>query len=91
MPSWRYDRLAAVLGILGLLTHTVIEGRFKIADHANERFALSFQAMVFLHRLLVGLFVWWMLHPLLGKVAALAGLLALVFGTAVTMAAETVE
>ena len=91
--SRRYDRLAAVLGILGLLTHTVIEGSaLKIADHANERFALSFQAMVFLHRLPVGLFVWWMLHPLLGKVAALAGLLALVFGTAIGfMAAETVE
>lgn len=91
--SRRYDRLAAVLGILGLLTHTVIEGSaLKVADQANERFALSFQAMVFLHRLPVGLFVWWMLHPLLGKVAAMAGLLALVLGTAVGfMAAETVE
>ena len=91
--SRRYDRLAAVLGILGLLTHTVIEGSaLHIADHSNERFALSFQAMVFLHRLPVGLFVWWMLHPLLGKIAAMAGLMSLVFGTGIGfMAAETVE
>lgn len=91
--SRRFDRLSAGLGILGLVAHTIIEGSALSLNHnPSERYALSFQAMVVLHRLPVGLFVWWMLHPLLGRRAALAGLASLLLGTTVGyMAASQVE
>ena len=77
----RVDSLALILGLSGLAVHALLEGAavYPAAHESDLPFALA----VMLHRLPVGLAIWWLVRPAHGLVAAagaLAGMVALTVG-----------
>lgn len=62
---------ALLLGILGLITHSAIDGAAVVTVEGNEMLPYA----VILHRLVVGLSLWWIVNPLWGNKKS-----ALVFG-----------
>ncbi|MDX1493112.1 MAG: hypothetical protein R3253_03490 [Longimicrobiales bacterium] len=73
------DNLAMVVGISGLALHAGLEGAaFAPGAGADTAFALA----VILHRIPVGLVVWWLVRPRFGQGAAALGVASLVFATA---------
>jgi hypothetical protein len=66
--------LTMVFGLLGILTHAMIDGIALQADQQNDSANLT--VAIIMHRLPVGLTIWWMLKPLIGERYAL-GFLAL--------------
>ena len=76
----RTDDLALVLGIGGLALHAVLEGAALApgdVDGVDDAFALA----VILHRIPVGLVIWWLIRPRFGQGAATLGVASLVFAT----------
>ncbi|MDX1647053.1 MAG: hypothetical protein R3304_07905 [Longimicrobiales bacterium] len=73
------DNLALVVGISGLTLHAALEGAaFAPGDGGVETvFALA----VILHRIPVGLIIWWLVRPRFGQVAATAGVASVVVAT----------
>ncbi|WP_223668926.1 hypothetical protein [Kangiella shandongensis] len=63
--------VALVLGIAGLLTHSAIDGAAVVTVTGNEMLPYA----VILHRLVVGLSLWWIVNPLWGQKKS-----AIVFG-----------
>ncbi|GAA0212955.1 hypothetical protein GCM10009123_20320 [Kangiella japonica] len=55
--------IALVLGILGLMTHSAIDGAAVVTVEGNEMLPYA----VILHRLVVGLSLWWIVNPLWGN------------------------
>ncbi|GAA4352709.1 hypothetical protein [Kangiella taiwanensis] len=53
---------ALLLGILGLMTHSAIDGAAVVTVAGNEMLPYA----VILHRLVVGLSLWWIVNPLWG-------------------------
>lgn len=62
----------AVLGLtmLGLAAHEILDGAALAAGHASPAMALA----VVLHRVPIGMLVWWAVRPAFGGAAALAAL-----------------
>ncbi len=56
-------RLTLLLGMLGLLLHTLTDGSAMALTQASPTLAMS----VVLHRLPAGLAVWWLLRPAFGR------------------------
>jgi len=54
---------ALLLGILGLLTHSALDGAAVVTVEGNEMLPYA----VVLHRLVVGLSLWWIVYPLWGN------------------------
>ncbi|GAA4355375.1 hypothetical protein [Kangiella marina] len=54
--------IALFLGILGLMTHSAIDGAAVVTVAGNEMLPYA----VILHRLVVGLSLWWIVNPLWG-------------------------
>ena len=75
----RTDDLALVVGIAGLALHAGLEGAAFApgAGGVDDAFALA----VILHRIPVGLVVWWLIRPRFGQGAAALGVASLVFAT----------
>ncbi len=72
--------LTIVLGLLGLVLHATIDGAALYpSDSAIQYENLS--VAIILHRLPVGLTIWWLLKPLLGERYALSTLLAMALAT----------
>ena len=65
------DRVALVVGLSGLLVHGVLEGAAfaPVTGTVPVAFALA----VILHRVPVGLVVWWLMRPRYGVLAAATG------------------
>lgn len=79
------DQVALAVGLSGLLVHGVLEGAaFAPVD---GRVPVAFALAVVLHRIPVGLVVWWLVRPRYGGLAA-AVAIGLVVGT--TLAGYTV-
>lgn len=75
----RTDDLAIIVGLSGLALHAMLEGAaFAPGDGAvDDAFALA----VILHRIPVGLVIWWLIRPRFGQGAAALGVASLVFAT----------
>ncbi|WP_251359775.1 hypothetical protein [Kangiella sp. TOML190] len=56
-------KLALALGILGLALHSILDGLAIIEDQHNAMVPYA----VVLHRLVVGLSIWWLVEPIWGK------------------------
>jgi len=71
-----------LLGIVGLFIHASIDGSVLQSmnlDYNNNSFALA----VIIHRLPVGLTIWWLLKPLLGERYALLTLVGIALATVI--------
>jgi uncharacterized protein len=84
--------VVAVLALAALFLHTLIDGAALATAHHHDADATStaLGIGVVLHRLPVGLTVWWLVRRAVGTVAALAALLAICAGTAIGFAAGEV-
>lgn len=73
------DNLALVVGISGLTLHALLEGAALAPGAApvDDAFALA----VILHRIPVGLVIWWLIRPRFGQGAAALGVASLVLAT----------
>lgn len=67
------------LGLSGLIIHAMLDGLAVKIDAQNHTHHLSMA--VIMHRLPVGLTIWWMLKPILGEKSALAFLLGMGIAT----------
>lgn len=72
--------LALVLGIVGLLLHGVVDG-VALSTARGPEPATSLPWAVILHRLPVGLTIWWLLRPKYGRGLAISTLVALGLST----------
>lgn len=75
------DKLALIMGVSGLALHALLEGAALVPGETGVAFA--FGLAVVLHRIPVGLVIWWLVRPRYGPGAAAAGVGAIV---AVTLA-----
>lgn len=73
------DNLALVVGISGLALHAGLEGA-AFAPGAGPT-EVAFVLAVILHRIPVGLVVWWLVRPRFGQGAAALGVASLVLAT----------
>lgn len=73
----RTDALALLAGLFGLILHALLEGS-AFAPGAASQLGLAFAFAVILHRVPVGLVIWWLLRPRYGWAAAAGGVGALV-------------
>lgn len=77
------DNLALVVGISGLALHAALEGAAlgpgsgSAAASGGDAFALA----VILHRIPVGLVIWWLIRPRFGQGAAALGVASLMVAT----------
>ena len=74
------DKLALVVGLSGLLLHALLEG--TALAPGSEAIAIPFALAVIVHRVPVGLVIWWLLRPRHGVLLASAGVGAIVLATA---------
>ncbi|MDE2662659.1 MAG: hypothetical protein OXI39_06630 [Gemmatimonadota bacterium] len=79
------DDLAIFLGVFSMAVHALLEGGALIPAAANAPFALA----VILHRVAVGLLIWWLLEPRHGVGVATAGVGAILVATTIGFAAGT--
>jgi zinc transporter ZupT len=92
VPTWiervshalrhRTDAAALVVGLSGLLLHTLLEGAALVPLESGTS-GLAFALAVTLHRVVEGLVVWWLLRPRYGATAAVAGVALLLAATGV--------
>lgn len=75
----RTDDLALVVGLSGLVLHAFLEGA-ALAPR-GDAVALPFALAVIVHRIPVGLVIWWLLRPRYGLSMAAAAVGALVLAT----------
>ncbi len=73
-------RLTILLGITGLVLHASIDGAALQNGHLSQQHE-SLTLAIILHRLPVGLTIWWLLKPLIGERFALLTLLAMAVAT----------
>lgn len=78
------DNLAIVVGLSGLVIHAALEGAAfaPLGTPADTAFGLA----VALHRVPVGLIIWWLIRPRHGIAAAAAGVGSLLLATLVGVA-----
>ena len=73
------DNLAIIIGLSGLVLHTLLEGA-AFAPWGTE-VDPAFAMAVVVHRIPVGLVLWWLLQPRHGTNVAMAGIALLIGGT----------
>lgn len=73
------DNLALIVGVSGLALHALLEGAALAPGPApvDDAFALA----VILHRIPVGLVIWWLVRPRFGQGAAALGVASMVLAT----------
>ena len=79
------DDLAIVLGVFSMAVHALLEGGALIPAAASPPFAFA----VILHRVAVGLLIWWLIEPRHGVGLAMAGVGAILVATTIGFAAGT--
>jgi zinc transporter ZupT len=82
------DSMALVVGVSGLLLHTLLEGAALVPG--EDGVPVAFTLAVILHQIPVGLVIWWLLRPRYGAALAAVGVGSIVLGTLVgySMGAE---
>jgi len=78
--SHRTDSVALVVGLSGLLLHSLLEGAALAPLDAGAA-GLALALAVTLHRIVEGLVVWWLLRPRYGVGTATAGIALLLAAT----------
>ena len=80
------DNAVILVGVAGMVLHALLEGGSLMPAHATA----PFTSAVILHRVLVGLFIWWLLQPRHGTGVAVAGIVSIIAATLIgyTTAAE---
>jgi len=73
------DNVALVVGISGLALHAALEGAARAPGAVGVDGAFGLAVIV--HRIPVGLVIWWLVRPRFGPVAAGFGVASLVFAT----------
>jgi hypothetical protein len=73
------DALALVVGLSGLVLHTLLEG--AALAPGEDGVPVTFALAVILHQMPVGLVLWWLLRPRYGFAAAACGVGSIVVGT----------
>jgi hypothetical protein len=73
------DELALVMGVSGLALHALLEGAALVPG--QEGIAAPFGLAVVLHRIPVGLVIWWLVRPRYGTTAGLLAVGAIVLVT----------
>ena len=73
------DKLALVVGLSGLLLHALLEG--TVLSPGGEAIEIPFALATIVHRVPVGLVIWWLIRPRYGVPAASAGVGLLVLAT----------
>jgi len=73
------DQLALVMGVSGLVLHALLEGAALAPGEAGMDFA--FGTAIVLHRIPVGLVIWWLVRPRYGPLAGMVGVGAVVLVT----------
>ncbi|MEQ1856342.1 MAG: hypothetical protein ABL963_07725 [Longimicrobiales bacterium] len=76
----RTDGAALVVGLSGLLLHSLLEGA-ALAPLESAPPSLAFALALTLHRIAEGLVIWWLLRPRYGVGAAAAGVALLLAAT----------
>ena len=71
------ELLSVLAGLMGLALHAVLEGISLQGE------AITIAAPILLHRLMVGLMIWWVLFPRYGRWPAIAGICSLLVATTV--------
>ena len=79
------DNLAILLAVASMVLHALLEGGALMPATAGAPFAFA----VILHRVAVGLLIWWLLEPRHGVVAAVAGVGAILAATVIGFGAGT--
>lgn len=77
----RTDDLALVVGLSGIALHAGLEGTALVPGDAGVE--LPFVLAVLLHRIPVGLVIWWLIRPRFGIPAAAAAVGSVMIATAV--------
>jgi zinc transporter ZupT len=75
----RTDNVALVVGLSGLVLHSVLEGGGFAP--AGDGVAAPFALAVTLHRIPVGLVIWWLIRPRFGQGWAAFGVGSMILGT----------
>lgn len=73
------DELALLMGVSGLTLHALLEGAALVPGQAG--IAIPFGLAIVLHRIPVGLVIWWLVRPRYGTTAALLAVGAIVLVT----------
>jgi zinc transporter ZupT len=73
------DSMALLVGLSGLLLHTLLEGAALVPGDDGVR--VAFTLAVIVHQIPVGLVIWWLLRPRYGVALASAGVGSIVLGT----------
>lgn len=73
------DHLALVVGLSGLVLHALLEG--GALAPASQPVAAPFALAVILHRVPVGLVIWWLIRPRYGSVLASTGVGLVILAT----------
>ena len=73
------DNVALVVGLSGLTVHALLEGAALVPGETSVSLPLGLA--VVLHRIPVGLVIWWLVRPRYGVVAASSGIALLVSAT----------
>jgi hypothetical protein len=75
------DSVALMVGLSGLLLHTLLEGAALVPT--DEGVPVAFALAVIVHQMPVGLILWWLLRPRYGVALAATGVGSIVVGTAI--------
>lgn len=73
------DKLALLMGVSGLVLHALLEGAALAPSESGVDFAFGFA--IVLHRIPVGLVIWWLVRPRYGAWIGLLGVGSLVVVT----------
>mgnify|MGYP006149968601 CR=1 FL=1 len=79
------DNLAILLGLSGLVLHAILEGIVFAPN--GDVLTVPFVAAVTLHRIPIGLVIWWLIAPRHGELAASAAIATIPIATALGYAA----
>ena len=83
----RTDDLALIVGLSGIALHAGLEGSALVPGDTGVE--LPFVLAVILHRIPVGLVIWWLIRPRFGIPAAAAGVGSVMLATAIGFAVGT--
>ena len=79
------DDLAILLGVASMALHALLEGGALMPATASTPFAFA----VILHRVAIGLLIWWLIEPRHGVAAAAGGVGAILAATVIGFGAGT--
>jgi hypothetical protein len=81
--AWTIHRLTLALGIIGLLVHSLSDGAALTAAQGMHGHGATLVSAIILHRLPMGLGIWWLVSSDFGNKLAVGALLVMALATVV--------